>query len=1040
MKLKFVWLSAMLLLFGITNKLLAQNLTISGHVINQKTGEGLSGASIQVKGSKIVTVTDSLGAYSLNIPLRSATLSAQYPGLISESRTVTTPGEINFALKEDTSSLEAVVVIGYGTQKLTTVSGAIATVKAADIERLQPVRAEQALQGTASGVNVIQTGSPGSKPTLFVRGIPSYSGSDALVVVDGVPQSLSDLNSISPSDIESINVLKDAATTAIYGVKGGNGVIVITTKSGRKNMKTQFGLNANYGIQEAQRKLPMLNATEYAAMLNEGSTLAGGNIIFPDLSNMGVGTNWQDQVFKHAPMQNYTASAQGGSDKVTYFLSAGYQSQGGIVGGYDKSRFNRGTFTSNVTFDLTPKLKFILNTSGVILSSKSIQENSFNSILGSAINFDPTVAVQNNVPGTVGDYGFSNLLLSEIYNPLTKLANTFNKTTGRKLYGKFEMQYDIIKDLKLSSRFGYTKYDEDAKSFTPLVFYGPQNVDNSMDAVGNAVAGRHNNVSQSKYGNFNYTWETFANYKTTIANMHNIDVVAGFSMARYSASSMSVTREDVPFNSWDFADFSAATGTTTTETLSAIGAGYSIEFPKKNASFFSRINYDYDGRYLASFNMRRDGSSSFGVDNKYANFYAGSLGWVVSRESFFHSNVINNLKIRGSYGSVGNDNTFAQYYSIITGGPSYATPANSNGYTFGEVFVPGSTLGASVNETLRWETQKQLNIGFDISILSNKLTLNADYYRKDVNGLLFQPTASLYLGTIPVPVANIGSTKSEGIDLTLSYNEGFNNGLKLRSSITFTTVNNKVTETNDDGTAKILGGSYFNGQSQIVTVFQKGYTPGYFYGYKTAGLFQNSADIANWASQPGAAPGDIKFVDINHDGVITADDQTQIGNPFPKFVMGGNFGFDYKNFDFNIFLYASVGNDIYRAYDRNANYTNKTRDILARWTGEGSTNSSKNPRYIFTDPNNNARVSDRFVEDGSFLKVKNVQLGYTFDKKVLGNTFKSVHIYGQIRNALTFTKYQGFDPEIGGGIMDSGVDRGSYPQARTWAFGIDLKF
>jgi len=1006
-------------------------------VKNKNTGELLVGASVSVKG-KSVALTDANGRFSLNTAVGSI-LEITYTGLITSKVTVVKAGEVEVSLEQNpANTLGDVVVVGYGTQKVTKISGAISTVKSSDIEKLKPVRTEEALQGKASGVNVIQSGSPGAKPTVLIRGIPSFSGTDPVVIIDGVPQTLTDLNAINAADIESINVLKDAATTAIFGVKGGNGVIVVTTKGGRKNQKAAITINSNYGVQEVMNTLGVLNATEYAAMINEGSTTAGGPIVFPNLSLLGVGTNWQDQIFKRAAMQSHTIAAQGGSENMTYFLSAGYLTQGGIVGGNDKSRFDRGNFSANLTFDISKKLKFLLNTTAVTLNSKGIQENSFNSVIGSAINFDPTVSVLNNVPNTAGKYGFSNLLLSEIFNPLTKLENTYNSNVGSKIYGKFELQYKVLNNLTLSSRFGYTKYDGNAKSFAPLVFYGPLNVDNSMNADGSTVTGRFNSVSHEKVSNFNYTWESFANYNFKLKQDHNFETVLGFSLAKVSGNAAGATRQDVPFNSWEFADFTAATGNNTATNTNAL-AGYYYQYFRRNLSYFSRINYDYQDKYLASFSARRDGSYAFGVDNKFGNFFSGSLGWVVSKEKFFKADWVDQLKIRGSYGSIGNENVNPQFVSIVTGGPSYGPTANSNGYTFNDVFYPGSTVGSSANTTLRWEKQIQSNIGFDIVVLNNKFSLNADYFQKTVDGLLFTPAASLYLGTVPSPIANIGATKTSGFDFTLNYNESIGKNLKFNTALTFTTATNLVTATNDNGTAKILGGFYFNGQSQSVTVFEKGFAPGYFYGYKTAGLFQNAADIAASAKQAGAQPGDIKYVDMNGDGVINASDQTNIGNPFPKFTMGWSFNLTYKNFDFNTFLYASVGNDIYKAYERNANFSNKDRSVLGRWTGEGTTNDARLPRYSFVDANSNIRVSDRYVEDGSFLKIKNIQLGYTFNTPASKKWFNSIRVYAQVKNAFVFTKYTGFDPEIAGGILDTGIDRGAYPQARTFAFGFDIK-
>ncbi len=1037
MKLKFRLLCIGIFLGSFLQHSFAQTISVSGKVKNSSTNEPLALATVAVKGSKNATTTDQNGNFSISAE-KGAILLISSIGFIETSYKVNGAGGINILLQGDDKKLDEVIVIGYGVQKVTKVSGAISAIKNADIAKVNAVRIEDAIQGRAAGVTVIQGGSPGAAPTVLIRGIPSFTGTDPLVIIDGIQQLLVDFNSISPSDIESINILKDAATTAIFGVKGGNGVIVVTTKTGRKNQKTDFGITSNYGVQQVINTVGVLNATEYGAILNEGSTTSGGNVIFPNLSKLGVGTNWQDQIFKQAPLQSHTISARGGSDKVTYFLSAAFLDQAGIVGGIDKSDFSRGNFTANLNFELTPKLKFILNASGVLLNSKGIQENSFNSILGSAINFDPTVSINNTTPNMVGKYGYSNLLRSEVYNPLTKLDNTYNSNTGSKLYGKFELQYDVLKNLKITSRFGYTKYEGNSKVFNPLVFYGPLNVDNSMNADGSTVTDKHNQVSSDLTSNFNYTVETFTNYNFKVGENNHFETVLGISIAKSTGHAAGASRQDVPFNSWEFADYTAATGNNNANNSHAIN-GYYYQYFGSNLSYFSRINYDYKDKYLASFTARRDGSYAFGTDNKFGNFISGSAGWLISKENFFHSRFVNDLKIRGSYGTTGNDNVKPQYVGITTGGPSYGPTANSNGYTFDNIFNAGSTISSASNNGLRWERQTQMNIGFDMTFYRNKFSLNADYYEKNVDGLLFTPSASLYLGTVPIPTANIGATSTKGYDITLGYNDHYGKNFKINTAVTFTTAKNLVTKTNDDGSAKILGGYYFNGLSQSVTVFEKGQTPGYFYGYKTQGLFQSAADIAKAPAQQGAQAGDIRYADVNGDGIINDKDKTKIGDPFPKFTMGWNLSISYKNFDFTSFVYASIGNDIYRAYERNANYTNKFRNILARWTGAGTTNDAGNPRYTFTDPNNNARVSDRYVEDGSFVKVKNLQLGYTFSRSANNTFLNRIRVYGQVKNAFKFTKYTGFDPEIQGGILNTGVDFGAYPQPRTYTVGLDIK-
>jgi TonB-linked SusC/RagA family outer membrane protein len=1041
MRLKVKLLGLMFFLGGFLNYIIAQNITITGKVKNKATGDALVGATVNIDKTTKSTQTDGSGNFSISA-VKGNTLVISFSGMSTTKYVVSKLQNITIELDENPNKLDEVVVIGYGKMKFSKISGAVSTVKSDLIEKLKPVRTEEALQGTVSGVTVIQSGSPGSKPTIFLRGIASYGGNAPLVVVDGSPQTQDDLNSLNPAEIESISVLKDAALTAIYGVGGGNGVILVTTKNGKKNQKVEYNINSNYGIQEVINTIGVLNASEYAGMINEGSTLSGGNIIFPDLSKVGAGTNWQKQVFKTASSQSHTITAKGGNENVTYFLSGGYNSQGGIVGGDDKSFFKRGNLTANLTFDLSSKLKLLLNTSAVILGSKTVQENSFNSILGSAINYDPTVSVYNNVPNTVGQYGFSNLLLSEIYNPLTKLENTYNQNNGFKLYGKIELQYDILKNLKATTRFGYQKYDDNSKSFDPLVFWGLNNTGNSLDPDGSTKAGYHNSVSSNKNSNFNYTAEAFLNYSFKVKEDHNFEVVGGVSLQKTSGNAAGASRQDVPYNSWTFADITAATGTNNS-TNSNAQTGYYYEYFNRKSSVFGRMNYDYKDKYLVSFNGRNDGSTVFGKNNKFGFFSSGSIGWVVSKEAFFKSKVIDLLKLRASSGSTGNDNTIQAFYvSIVTGGSSYGPTGNSNGYTFGDVFYPGSTVANLRNDNVKWESNQQTNIGFDLSILKNKFAITFDYYSKGAEGLLFNTSVSPYVtGTLPNPPANVGTTKTTGIDLQLTYNETIARKIKLNTSLTFTTIKNEVTSTNADGTAKIIEGYYFNGQSQNVTRFEQGKAPGYFYGFKTDGLFQNQAQIAASPTQNiGTAPGDIKFVDVNKDGKITEEDRTDIGNPFPNFIMGWNLNINYKNIDFTAFTYASIGNDVFRAYERNANYTNKDRSILARWTGEGTTNNAKNPHYTFDDKNSNIRVSDRYVEDGSFIRVKNIQLGYTFPASFAKKVFSKLRVYAQVRNAFTFTKYAGLDPEISGGVLNTGIDRGAYPQPRTYAIGIDIKF
>ncbi len=1025
---KFTLLSFLIML-GFTSW--SQDKTAAGKVVDP-SGLPVSKATILVKGTNAGTSTNEMGMFSLTVPSSAKTIVVSSVGFETKEVSIAA-GMMNIALEPSSSKLDEVVVVGYGVQKVTKVSGAVSTVKGSDIEKLKPVRAEDALQGRASGVTVVSNGSPGAKPTVLVRGIPSYTGTDPVVVVDGAIQTLDDFNAINPADIESINVLKDAATTAIYGVKGGNGVIVVTTKTGRKNQKTEITYSGNYAMQEVMNQIGVLNASEYAAIVNEGSVASGGSLVFPNLSGLGVGTNWQDQIFKQAPLQSHTIAARGGSDKMAYFLSGGYLSQEGIVGGGEKSYFNRINATSNLSFDLSSKLKFITNTTYTNIKGAGVPENAINSVISNALNFDPTVPVLNNMPNTYGKYSTSKYILSEIINPLTQLEDTYNRNNTSKLYGKLELQYDLLKNLKLSSRFGYTNTDVTGKNFSPLSFYGTSHINSTMNADGTPKTGSHNSVYEYKTNYFNYTFENFANYNFKVGKSHNFETVAGFSMARVTGNSLNGSRQDVPFNSWSFADISSATGIAT---LSGIDLG-SYQYERRNLSYFGRVDYDFNEKYLVSGTLRRDGSYAFGQNNKFANFFSGSLGWVVTQEDFFKVDFIDYLKIRGSYGITGNENVNPQYQRISTLLYAYGLGQNA-GYSFGnEPTSVGATIASFKNDDLKWEEQAQLNAGFDIRFFNNKFSFSGDYFRKDISGLLFTPTLSLYLGTASLPTANIGTTRTSGVDMNLGYTDQLSKNFRISTNVTFTTATNLVTETNN---GLITGGGY-GIPYQSVTRFEKDKAPGYFFGFKTDGLFQSQADVAKHASQPGAQAGDIRFVDINGDGKIDGDDRTDIGNPFPEFSIGWNLSLEYKGFDFNSFVYASVGNEVYRAYERNLAMTNKFRSVLGRWTGSGSTSDATNPRYTFIDANNNTRVSDRYVEDGSFIKIKNLQLGYNFSSAALRKAnISKLRIYAQARNAFTFTKYTGFDPEISGGIFDTGIDRGAYPQARSFAIGLDLKF
>jgi TonB-linked SusC/RagA family outer membrane protein len=998
----------------------AQTGSLSGSVTDANTNDALPGVNVIVKNTTNGTNTDFNGNFSLNDVKSGDVLVFSYIGYQTLEYTVSSSFNVSISLEEDVEALEEVVLLGYVSQKASNISGAVTTVDGESVAKLKPVRVEDALQGQA-GINVIASGAPGSKPTVLIRGISSYTGNDPLVIVDGINLTLDDMASLDPNNIESISVLKDASTTALYGVEGGNGVILITTKSGKRNQETQFSFDSSYGQQSVEKTIAVLNATEYAAILNEGSVASGGPVIFNNLLGLGSGTDWQKEVLRtDAPIIQNNFSARGGSESVSYYLATGYTSQEGILYGEDKSFFDRFNFTTNVDVDLTDKL-----TARVYNTYSNEKGSGLGDVLFNALNMSPTTPVYD----ANGNFGTSNTITQEVKNPLAQISNSYNESNVNKITGKVELEYDVFKDFSITGRLGYNYVDIKDKSFSPLVYYGAgHNQTNalpdgspivSVDPATGESTQTHNRVNEGSVEYFRYNFEVLGNYSFSVDNEHNFSVFAGFSMTKNTGQGLYGSAVDVPFNSWKFADISSATGTQefqTTSSWNSVG---------RKISFMARAEYDYNEKYLASFTMRRDGSTSFGENNKFGYFPSASLGWVMSNEDFFESEAVNFFKVRASYGIVGNDNI----------SPQFATISTFPKYTFGDNITAGSTLLAIPNLDVSWENQVQMNVGFDLRMFDSKVSLAFDYFEKSTEDLLFNPTLSLYLGTPVYPAANIGSTETTGIDINLGYSNDFSENVSLNTSVSFTTADNMVTEiANGD---KYIWGAGYGIPYKNLTQFREGESPGIFWGYKTNGIFQNQGEVDAHATQQNAQPGDIRFVDVDGNGVINADDRTKIGDPFADFTLGWNLNLNVYNFDLSVFTYGSFGNDVYRAYERNLNYTNKFARVLDRWTGEGTSNTE--PRYAFVDGNNNTRASDRYVEDGSFIKIKNVQLGYNFDLNE-SSAFDSVRLYLQGKNLLTITDYTGYDPEMSGGVLGSGIDRGNYPTPRIVSVGLNVKF
>ncbi|MEM6720051.1 MAG: TonB-dependent receptor [Bacteroidota bacterium] len=1034
-----------------------QEFEIKGTVLEDGTQTPLPGVSVLLKNTSRGTSTDFDGNFSLpNVP-NGSTLVFSYVGYATQEVVITSDTALTITLKEDAEALESVVVIGYGSQRKELVSGAFASVEAEEIVARNPVRVEEALQGSASGVQVnANSGSPGAALNIRIRGITSNGNNDPLIIVDGVNIG-NDLSVVDPNDIEKIDVIKDASS-AIYGVQASNGVILITTKSGRKDSKTKFSYNAFYAVQETSNTLDLMNATEYAVYVNETEIADGNPLPYPDLSSLGTGTDWQDELFTSAPLFSHSLSAAGGSERITYGISGSYLGQDGIIAS-EKSNFTRWTLKNNLSIDLTEKLK--LNTLLLYTNVKrrGIPEGGRGSILYYGANASPLTPVFDGTDGTGPSGGFSYIGAEqgiEIINPFAVIDNTYNVTKVNRFTGKLELQYEIIEDLQATSRFNFNYADQVDRFYIPLQYYGPNKVQNTVLVENNQFVLDNNAdgdrdvyslVGENVQNFFDYTWESFINYKKTFGD-HNISGLLGTSLQSFQydgffATGYLVNGPDDWSNAYlsntqsfiiDDDDTPNGDPQDIQQTLSpTTGIGEDRLY-----SIFGRVQYDYQGKYLFSAMVRRDASTRFGPDNRVGYFPSFSGGWVISQEDFFKSSIIDNLKLRGSWGITGNDRIGSfRWLGFLQGANAEAQ------YPFGDTLAFGNAIGALSNSQLQWETTKQTNIGVDMSLFDRKLDVTVDYYRKRTEDLLLVPEVSALLGTSAggssAPVVNAGIVENRGLDLSINFSHDFSDDFRIQVGYNLTSIDNEAIEVNN--AAGFLPGGLFD-LNQTTSRFQSGLPIGAFWGLKTDGIFQNQAEIDAHAVQPDAQPGDIRYVDVDGDGVIefgSEDDQAMIGNPIPDFTMGFNLNLNYKQFDFGTTWYASIGNDIARSYERFLTYSNKPTLYLDRWTGEGTSNFV--PRAS-TNASNNRLFSDFFVEDGSYLRIQNIQVGYSLPDSILEKIhLDRFRIYFSVNNLHTFTNYRGYNPDVSNANpLAAGVDLGQYPLARTFTTGVNVSF
>lgn len=997
----------------------SQQYEVSGTVKDATTGIPLPGVNIQIKNTPQSVSSDIDGNFKISKIPAGSSLVFSFIGYSNYQVTVSKSEKITVSMKEEAKSLDEVVVVGYGNKKKRDLTGAVTVISSKTIDELRPIKAEQALQGTVAGVVVSsQSGAPGAALDIRIRGISTNGNNGATVIIDGYQGDLSILN---PDDIESFTVLKDAQA-AVYGTIGANGVVLVTTKSGKKNSKTKVSFNTYTGYQETTKKLSLLNATEYALLLNESYANGGQALPYPNVSGLGKGTDWQNEIFNKAPIVSNDFTVSGGSDKITYVFSGSDLKQQGIVG-KEKSDFKRNTARLALNADLSSKIKLKTNIIYTYIDRDAMNENGLGSVLFNAINTPSTLSVYDTngdytlVPSTPG-FGI------EIINPLAQIENTYNDYKLKKLNGSVGLEFDLFKGFKVTSRMGFNTGNSIGKSFSKELDYGGKVFDVTRSSV-----------SQNSINDNSYTFDLFAEYTKVFAENHKVKATVGTTIYKEYGSGLFATGFDVPNNSWENADISLATGTS----LNGGRDVGSYAYDERRLSHFAVLEYDYKGKYLLSGTIRRDLSTKFGPDNRVAIFPAVTAGWVISDESFFKkSDYFNFMKLRISYGILGNDQIRNNgYVGSLSGEGTYVFNGN---------LVNGVAVGVLPNPKLQWEEAKKFDVGLDLKLYKEKVDVTIDYFNDVRDNLL--------IGNIPVsgitgvyapgsgsPTVNAGSVRNKGFEFAINYKEKISDNLKFGIGYNITTIKNEVLEVNNS-TGFLEGGSFGVGQL-APSRMEVGQPIGYFYGYQTDGIFQNQAEIdaAPTQSALGAAtsPGDIRYKDLNNDGSITTSDRTNIGDPIADITMGFNFNLTYKNFDFVTYAYASLGNDMVRNYERTLSDINRLNYVLGRWTGEGTSNTV--PR-VTTGATNNNVLSDYFVEDASFLRIQNVQLGYTLDSKVSEKIGVSkFRIYTSVNNLYTFTKYRGFDPTASSGNpIGGGIDYGFYPSPRTFLLGLNINF
>lgn len=1014
--------------------------TVKGTVISGSDNEPLIGASVMVEGTKNGAVTDLDGNFAISAK-NGQTLEVSYLGFITQKVKVT-GSVINVTLLEDKQSLDEVVVVGYGVQKKKLVTGATVQLKGDDIAKLNTTNPLSAMQGQTPGVNIVSTsGQPGASMSVTIRGLGTVGNSQPLYLIDGVG---GDITTLNPADIESIDVLKDAASAAIYGAQAANGVVLVTTKSGKEGV-SKITYDGYVGWQTLGRKFEMLNANQYMQIMDEALLNSYMSPIdwtslsaIRDANGNVYNTDWIDQAVDNGALTtSHSLAFTGGSKTSTYSISGGYTGQDGLIGGSDVSYYKRYNLRANSEHKMWNGLVVIGEHVGFVYKdSRGMGTgNIYNNNLRSAFSTSPLVPVYDangNYYSTVdSDWNKND------GNPYgTMMMNRYNQSKNTSVDANVYVQIEPIKNLKFKTVFGLSYGGSNYRSFTPIYKFTPQS--------GNGIT----KVNQSNSNGTSLVWTNTLTYDFDIKD-HHISALLGSETTKYDGESTGSYGVNLTagFDDWEHAYVENTEKGHADRKVS--GGPYDAT---RGQSFFARLGWSWKDRYMVNATMRADGSSKFAKGHRWGYFPSVSAGWTLTEEDFLKpaASWLDFLKLRLSWGQVGNANINCyQYLAPVT-------TSNTN-YNFGatggtDAWVMGAYTERLANEKVKWETSEQYNVGLDARFLRQRLSLTLDGYIKSTKDWLVQAPIRATAGT-GGPVINGGDVKNKGIEVGLSWNDNIGRDFTYSVGANFAYNHNEV------GNIPTLDGIIHGKDNQIFQNAEEfyraenGHAIGYFWGYKTAGLFQNQKEINDWIAagngiyQADVKPGDVKYVDVNHDGVINASDKVDLGNGLPKYTFGFNVNLAWKGFDLSANFTGAAGFQIAQSYrDPSSSQANYSRRILKRWTGEGTSNEI--PRVTYGDVGN-WLFSDLYLQDGDYIRLQNLTMGYDFKKLISWKGLSKMRLYFQVQNLFTLTKYDGMDPEIGsfngtdGNSSDawvSGVDMGYYPHPRTFIVGLNLAF